>query len=81
MQGEYSYFDGTIPAGGDLGDCSFALMILRCRWHDAYGSGSLVVRFAPDFQSFTGSWYDYSLPEPHDRPEGGYPWTGARPAG
>ena len=81
IHGDYRYNDGAGEAGGRLTDCSYAILMLRCRWHDAFGSGPLVLSFAPDFQSFRGSWYDISLPEPHDRPEGGYLWTGSRPSG
>jgi hypothetical protein len=81
ITGRYDYVDGTQPASGTLTGCAFAAPVLRCRWNDAYGSGTLVVRFDPALLAFEGSWYDYSLPKPHDRPEGGYRWTGRRAGG
>lgn len=76
ISGTYSYQDRSLPGKGTLSDCAYATAILRCGWQDSYGSGALVVRFDPGLQRFEGSWYDYSLPKPHDTPTGGYPWTG-----
>jgi hypothetical protein len=81
ISGTYTYQDGAYPGNGTLSGCAYDRAILRCTWTDTYGSGALAVRFDPPLKSFTGSWYDYSLPEPHDSPEGGYPWTGTRRPG
>jgi hypothetical protein len=81
ISGTYTYQDGAYPGKGMLTDCRYDRAILHCTWTDTYGSGALVVRFDPPLKRFEGSWYDYSLPEPHDSPEGGYPWTGSRRPG
>jgi hypothetical protein len=81
ISGTYNYQDGSFPGNGTLSDCTYDRAILRCTWADSYGSGALVVRFDPPLKRFQGSWYDYSIPEPHDSPEGGYPWTGTRRPG
>jgi hypothetical protein len=78
INGNYVYDDMGSPARGKLTDCALAAPILRCTWQDAYGSGALILRFSDDFKGFEGSWYDYSLPKPHDHPEKGYRWTGTR---
>jgi hypothetical protein len=79
--GSYLYQDGATQGTGQLRGCDFDGRVLSCAWFDRYGSGRLVVAFAPDFNAFKGSWFDASLPEPHDRPDGGYPWTGTRVGG
>jgi hypothetical protein len=79
--GAYVYQDGTVQEPGQLRGCEFDGRILRCAWFDRYGTGTLVVAFDPDFRAFRGSWYDASLPQPHDRPDGGYAWTGTRVGG
>lgn len=81
ISGTYAYQDGAFAGTGTLSGCGYDRAILRCTWNDAYGSGALVVRFDPSLRQFRGSWYDYSLPEPHDRPDGGYTWTGTRRPG
>ncbi|MCU0828134.1 MAG: hypothetical protein MUE52_12175 [Tabrizicola sp.] len=81
ISGTYRYQDGSASGKGTLTDCTYSMAILRCTWNDAYGSGALVVRFDPPLKGFQGSWYDYSIPEPHDSPEGGYLWSGTRRPG
>ena len=76
--GAYLYQDGDTQGTGQLRGCDFDGRILRCAWFDRYGTGTLVAAFDPDFRAFRGSWFDVSLPQPHDRPDGGYPWTGNR---
>jgi hypothetical protein len=78
ISGRYAYMDGASQAEGILTACRFDAPILRCQWNDVYGSGAWVVRVNRDRTAFEGSWYDYSLPEPHDQPEGGYRWTGRK---
>ena len=78
ISGRYVYDDMGSPAKGTLTDCAIQAPILRCTWNDAYGSGALVMRFTSDFQGFSGSWYDYSIAEPHDHPDKGYRWTGQK---
>lgn len=78
ISGRYDYMDGTIPANGTITDCQFRTPILSCQWNDSYGSGAWVVRFNAKLTAFEGSWYDYSIEGPHDRPEGGYKWTGRK---
>lgn len=78
ISGRYDYLDGTIPSQGTITDCRFAAPILTCQWNDAYGSGAWVVRFNQARTAFEGSWYDYSIEGRHDRPEGGYKWTGRK---
>lgn len=77
--GHYTYLDGTTPAKGELRGCRLTDVVLNCLWFDSYGSGTLVVAFEPDFTAFRGSWYDNSVPQPHDQPDGGFLWTGRRP--
>lgn len=79
ISGTYAYDDMGRPGEGTLTDCALTAPILRCTWNDDYGSGALVMRFTNDFQEFQGSWYDYSLKEPHDNPDNGYRWTGSKP--
>lgn len=81
VTGRYQYVDGSTPAEGKITDCRYKAPVLRCQWTDAYGSGAWVVRFNSSMTAFEGSWYDYSLPKPHDKPEGGYKWTGRKKGG
>jgi hypothetical protein len=81
IAGTYRYMDGSTPAKGTITDCAFAAPILSCQWNDAYGSGAWVVRFNEARTAFEGSWYDYSIEGRHDRPEGGYKWTGRKQGG
>ena len=78
ISGRYDYVDGSFPAQGTITDCRFAAPILTCQWNDAYGSGAWVVRFNGARTAFEGSWYDYSIKGRHDRPQGGYKWTGRK---
>jgi hypothetical protein len=79
IQGRYDFNDLGQTATGTLDNCSFTQPILTCRWSDRYSSGAWVVKVSPDFAEFRGSWYDNSLPRPHDAPVGGYLWTGRKP--
>ncbi len=78
IRGQYDFTDLGETATGTLDRCRFAPPVLTCRWTDRYGSGAWVVEFAPDGAEFRGSWYDSSLPLPHDRPYDGYRWTGRK---
>ncbi|MGL4234499.1 hypothetical protein [Tabrizicola sp.] len=78
VTGSYSYMDGQSQARGVLMDCAYASPILQCSWRDVFGGGALVLRFTPDASEFTGSWYDDTLPKPHDSPDNGFAWTGKR---
>jgi hypothetical protein len=80
IQGRYDFNDLGQTATGTLDACRFAPPVLTCRWTDRYGSGPWVVEVSPDFAEFRGSWYDGTLPLPHDAAEGGYLWTGRKPS-
>jgi hypothetical protein len=80
ITGQYDFVDLGQTATGTLDQCRFSAPMLSCRWSDRYGSGAWVVEVAPDFAEFRGSWYDATVPLPHNTPEGGYLWTGRKPS-
>jgi len=60
---------------GTLSRCKLKDTQLKCRWSDAYGVGTLTMRFSANFCSFNGIWYqkgDRAKTERH------WPWTGRR---
>lgn len=75
----YIYNNFGETAEGRLDNCALTAQILRCVWNDEWGSGDFVVAFAPDFSSFSGSWFDDSVSEnrsPEDSE--GHVWTGQK---
>jgi hypothetical protein len=44
---------------------------LKCQWKDKYGTGSLEIKFSPDFSGFKGRWFTREVNEKH-------PWTGQK---
>jgi hypothetical protein len=80
ISGKYDFVDLGQTATGTLDQCRIAALILSCRWSDRYGSGAWVVEVAPDYAAFRGSWYDATIPQPHDSAVGGHLWTGRKPS-
>lgn len=60
---------------GTLSRCKLKGTQMTCRWSDAYGNGTLDIRFSDNFCEFDGIWYakrDRTSPALH------HPWTGKR---
>lgn len=67
---------GATP--GELTDCRFEERLLRCIWHDDYGSGDFVALFDPDYRAFDGAWFEDTKQGLRSSPDGGFPWSGKR---
>lgn len=66
LVGNYFMDEAGVLVPGRLSQCqAVQVQVLRCRWFDKYGTGTLEVTFTEDFTSFTGLWGDQEAPPEH----------------
>lgn len=78
VTGTYVYQDQGKLEKGTIENCKQDKRILFCIWHDKYGSGDWRVKFARDFKSFSGHWFDNKGGYRELGPSSGHRWDGIK---
>lgn len=72
LVGTYYFMENSNKVNGELDQCYWqSAMQLKCKWHDKYGTGNLLMTFNKNYTAFNGTWNlkdDKSV----------YLWTGSK---